>query len=217
MKALTLDAHWIPRADYSATSLELKSQIAVRASGCWKDPMLELSEKPDPQIEADEVLVQVKACGVCGSDTHCCEMDDRGYVLYSGALRAPVILGHEFSGRVVETGKNVSSLKVGDAVAVESMRWCGNCESCRMGHFNQCSELEMAGFTVPGAFAEYISVQAKYCWKLDTLRSVFQEESELYEIGALIEPLGCAYNGLFVAGGGFRPGAHIVVYGAGPI
>jgi threonine dehydrogenase-like Zn-dependent dehydrogenase len=217
MRALTLNATWEPRFAYKVTPTELETRKAINANTIWKDPKLEFSEKPIPRVEEDEVLIKVKACGVCGSDTHCYEKDEQGYILFSGLLRLPVILGHEFSGEVIEVGKKVSTLKVGDAVAMESIMWCGICTSCRTGNLNQCQRLEMVGFSAPGAFAEYIAVKEKYCWKLDALRNIFHSDDEVYDIGALIEPIGCAYNGMFISENGFKPGAYVAVYGAGPI
>jgi scyllo-inosose 3-dehydrogenase len=217
MRALTLDAEWAPREDYRVTPEEIETRRAISAKTVWKNPELEISEKPIPAIEEDEVLIKVKACGVCGSDTHCYEKDEQGYVLFSGPLKAPVIIGHEFSGEVVRAGKKVSVLKIGDVVAAESIMWCGECTACRRGNLNQCERLKMVGLSSPGAFAEYIAVKEKYCWKLDTLRDIYHGDDEVYEVGALIEPIGCAYNGMFAAAGGFKPGAYVAVYGAGPI
>ncbi len=217
MRALILNATWDPRFTYKVTPTELETRKAINANNIWKDPELELTEKPIPLVEEDEVLIKVKACGVCGSDTHCYEKDDEGYILFSGSLRPPVILGHEFSGEVIKVGKKVSTLKVGDAVATESIMWCGICTACRTGNLNQCQRLEMVGFSSPGAFAEYVAMKEKYCWKLDALRNIFHSDDEVYEVGALIEPIGCAYNGMFVSADGFKPGAYVVVYGAGPI
>jgi threonine dehydrogenase-like Zn-dependent dehydrogenase len=217
MRALTLSAVWEPRSTYKVTPAELETRKAINANTIWKNPKLKLSEKPIPAVEEDEVLIKVKACGVCGSDTHCYEKDEESYVLFSGPLRAPVILGHEFSGEVVKAGKKAVTLKAGDAVAAESIMWCGVCTACRTGNLNQCQRLKMTGLSSPGAFSEYIAVKEKYCWKLDSLRDIYRSDDEVYEVGALIEPIGCAYNGMFVSAGGFRPGAYVVVYGAGPI
>lgn len=217
MRALILDAVWEPRPGYQLSPQEAETRKSIRANAVWKSPSLKLTDSPIPRIDNDEVLIRVRACGVCGSDTHCYETDSAGYVLFSGSAKLPVTLGHEYSGEVVEVGKNVGSLKVGDAVTAESMVWCGLCVSCRAGNPNQCRRLEMVGFSVPGAFAEYIAVQEKYCWSLNPLKEAFPSGDDAYEMGALIEPIGCAYNGIFISGGGFRPGAYVAVHGAGPI
>ncbi len=130
--------------------------------------------------------------------------------------KLPCILGHEFSGVIEKIGRKVTTLKLGDKVAVESIMWCGICQPCRSGALNQCKNIELMGLSTEGAFAEYVAVNEKYCWKINDLENVYTDD-EVFEIGALIEPVGCVYNGIFIAGGGFKPGAIVVVYGAGPI
>lgn len=216
MKALLISGTWDPKPTHNVTPFERRTGKAESASNVWRHPTVEVIDTLLPQIKADEVLIKLKACGVCGSDTHCYETDANGYVIFSGPAKFPCTLGHEYAGEIVEVGKDVTTLKVGDAVAPEGMLWCGNCHSCRSGNPNQCINLEMVGFSAPGAFAHYIATKEKYCWKLDALRENHSED-ELYRLAALIEPIGCAYNGMFVAAGGLRPGAYVSIYGAGPI
>ena len=216
MKALVVDAMWAPRKDYSVTEEENINSRALCGSQVWKDPRFEIKEVPTPDIDDDEVLIRVKACGICGSDIHLFETDKEGYIIFSGLVKLPCILGHEFSGIVEKVGKRVASLKRGDAVAVESILWCGICTSCRGGSLNQCKNVELAGLSSNGALAEFIGVKEKYCWNLNTLREVY-EEQKVFEAGALIEPAGCAYNGMFVNEGGLMPGETFVVYGVGSI
>ncbi|MBF0559431.1 MAG: zinc-binding dehydrogenase [Nitrospirae bacterium] len=113
-------------------------------------------------------------------------------------------------------GKHVTDFGKGDIITGESILWCGKCLPCRHGMLNQCENIELMGLTSDGAFAEYMAVKAKYCWNLTDLLEKF-ETDKVYNLGTLIEPVGCAYNGIFVSGGGFLPGASAVVYGAGPI
>jgi threonine dehydrogenase-like Zn-dependent dehydrogenase len=159
----------------------------------------------------------VQACGVCGSDMHFYETDEDSYILYPGLTKFPTILGHEFSGKVVETGKEVTLLEVGDMVTVEEMIWCGRCIPCRNGYPNHCTNLEEIGFTIPGAFANYIAVDEKFCWKIDAIAERFGDEERAYEVGALSEPTCVSYNAMFERAGGFRPGHYVSVFGAGPI
>lgn len=216
MKALQLTGEWKPRPGHKVTAFEQSSGKAESASNIWHNPKMSMIETPVPQIKPDEVLIKIKACGVCGSDTHCYETDSQGYVIFSGPAKFPCVVGHEYAGEVVEVGSEVTTLKVGDAVAPEGMLWCGKCISCRAGNPNQCLNLEMVGFSAPGAFAEYIATREKYCWKLNDLRENFSD-AEVYEIAALVEPIGCAYNGMFIAAGGMKPGSYVAIYGAGPI
>ncbi|MFH0814144.1 MAG: scyllo-inosose 3-dehydrogenase [Pseudomonadota bacterium] len=216
MKALFVNAEWKPKAGYRLTEAERIKRKAFTGNQVWRNPHFEFKEVPTPDLEDDEVLIKVKACGICGSDTHLYETDAEGYIIFSGVVKLPCIVGHEFSGIVEKKGGKVSRLNIGDAVASESILWCGLCTPCRRGDLNQCQQIELLGLSSYGALAEFIAIKEKYCWKLNGLRQVTRGD-ELFEIGALIEPVGCAYNGLFVGGGGFNPGDTLVVYGAGPI
>lgn len=216
MKAFVADADWEPRRDYRITEDETKVRHAVVGSQVWRNPRLELRDVPVPGVRNDEVLIRVAACGICGSDTHTYETDGDGYILFSGPTKLPCVLGHEFSGDVVEVGKDVVGFDAGDIVTSESIMWCGKCLSCRSGIPNQCENVELMGLTSNGAFAEYIAVRAGYCWKLNSLEHRFARK-EMYRLGSLIEPIGCAYNGIYISGGGHLPGATAVIYGAGPI
>jgi len=217
MRALVLEATWDPRPRYEVGESERASGKATVASEVWRHPRLEVRTVPDPTPAADEVVVEVRACGVCGSDTHCYETDPDGYILFSGPTRLPCVLGHEYAGRVVAVGRDVRSLSVGDLVTAEGMLWCGLCDACRAGHPNQCRRLEMVGFSAPGAFADYIATRERYCWPIGELAELFGDEDTACEVASLIEPAGCSYNGMFVSAGGFKPGAYCVIYGAGPI
>jgi len=217
MKALVLEADWNPRAGYTLSEFERRTGKAITGSSVWRHPKLQVQEVDQPRPGPTEVLIRVQACGVCGSDMHFYETDREGYILYPGLTKFPTILGHEFSGQIVEVGSQVEDLQVGDRVTAEEMIWCGHCRSCRDGFPNHCLNLEELGFTIPGAFAEYIAVGAKYCWKIDALAEHYGDEEAAYEAGATVEPTSVSYNGIFERGGGFRPGAYVVVYGTGPI
>lgn len=162
------------------------------------------------------MLVRVKSCGICGSDTHLYETDKDGYIIFSGQTKLPCVLGHEFAGVVEKIGRKVTTLKTGDKVAVESIMWCGTCQPCKNGAPNQCMNVELMGLSADGAFAEYAAISERYCWRINELEKIYSGD-DIFDIGALIEPIGCAYNGIFIAGGGFNPGAAVAVYGAGPI
>ena len=217
MKGLVLDAKWDPKPDYAVSEWEKQTGKAISGNNVWRNPKLEVREWPDPQPTANEVLIKVKACGVCGSDMHFYETDDDGYILYPGLTRFPSILGHELSGEVVEVGKDVTTLKVGDMVTAEEMIWCGRCIPCRNGYPNQCTNLEEIGFTIAGAFANFIALDEKFCWKIDGIAERCGDVNRAYEVGALTEPTCVAYNAMFSRAGGFKPGHLVSVFGAGPI
>ncbi len=216
MKGLVLDAKWDPRPDYKVSDWEIETRKAIAGSNVWRYPKLEVRDWPDPKVGPHDVLLEVQACGVCGSDMHFYETDEDGYILYPGLTRFPTILGHEFSGKVVEVGPEVTNLKVGDYVTVEEMIWCGRCTPCRNGYPNHCENLEEIGFTIPGAFAQYIAVDEKFCWKVDGILERFGEEKGV-EVAALTEPTSVSYNAIFERGGGIRPGHFVSVFGTGPI
>ena len=217
MKGLVLDAKWDLRPGYALSEWETKTGKAITGSNIWRNPRLAVQDWPDPEIGPREVLIQVKACGVCGSDMHFYETDDDGYILYPGLTKFPTILGHEFSGQVVEVGKEVTTLRKGDMVTAEEMIWCGRCIPCRNGYPNQCTNLEEIGFTIPGAFADFIALDEKFCWKIDAVAEQLGDEEQAYEAGALTEPTCVSYNAIFSRAGGFRPGHYVSVFGAGPI
>jgi threonine dehydrogenase-like Zn-dependent dehydrogenase len=217
MKALVLEAKWDPKPGYVVSEFEKQTGKAVTGNSIYKAPSLSLKEVPVPKIGPKDVLLKVKACGVCGSDIHMYETDAQGYVMYPGLMKLPCATGHEFSGVVQEVGQEVRDLKVGDMVTAEEMIWCGECKPCRNGYPNQCTNLEEIGFTIDGAFAEYIAIGSKFCWRLDTLLARYPDQDTVYELGATVEPTCVAYNAVFIRGGGFKPGAYAVVYGGGCI
>jgi len=217
MKALRLYASKEPRLGYKFTDMELKTGKVIEGSKVWRYPKLRVEDVEKPKIGPRDLLIRVKACGICGSDIHFYETDEDGYMLYPGLTKFPCTIGHEFSGVVEEIGSEVKDFKVGDPVTSEEMLWCGECIPCRNGLPNHCVNLEELGFTIDGAMAEYVKVEAKYCWKIDSLFDVYKSEEEAYEAGALVEPTSVAYNAIFIRAEGFKPGAYVVVYGAGPI
>jgi len=216
MKALVVDAQWQPKIDYPLTDDEKTHRRAIMGSQVWRNPRFDIKDVPVPDIKEDDVLIRVMACGICGSDTHVYETDEEGYIIFSGLTKLPCILGHEFAGVVEKTGRQITHLKKDDLVVVESVMWCGMCQPCRSGAPNQCQHIELMGLSADGAFAEYVAVKGRHCWKINDLTESHKGQ-DIFDIGVLIEPVGCAYNGMFIAGGGFNPGAVVAVYGAGPI
>jgi threonine dehydrogenase-like Zn-dependent dehydrogenase len=217
MKGVQFTAEWAPRSNYAVSEFERRTGKAVTGASVWRHPKVQLAEVKEPALGAKDVRIRPKACGVCGSDVHFYETDKEGYILYPGLTKFPVVIGHEFSGEVVEVGKQVHDLRPGDLVTVEEMIWCGECIPCRNGWPNQCQHLEEIGFTIDGAMAEQLVVGAKYCWPITALAEVYGSTEAASEAGALCEPTSVAYNGMFVRAGGFKPGGVVAVYGTGPI
>lgn len=187
------------------------------ANGRWGEPILQVEERPIPQPGPQELLVKVLACGICGTDVHCTRVCDQGALLYNGPVRLPVILGHEFAGEVTAIGGEVCHFKGGELVAGESLFGCGVCRYCRGDAPNQCPQLQMLGLNRDGAFAEYVTIPERHAWNIGRLAAVFSSKQQAADAASIIEPLGCAYNALFVNGGGAMPGENAIVYGCGPI
>lgn len=217
MKGLMLTADWDPRTDYRLSPFEQNTGKAISGANVWRHPKMSVETMDDPEPGPDDVIIRVNYCGVCGSDVHFYETDDSGYMLYPGLTKFPSILGHEFSGMVEEVGKNVTDLQPGALVTCEEMIWCGHCIPCRNGFPNHCINLEEIGFTINGAFANYIAVGAKYCWPIDGIVERYGAREKAMQAAAFCEPTSVAYNALFIRSGGFKPGAVVVVFGAGPI
>ncbi len=216
MKAFTVEAEWAPKPGYEISTEEKSLRRAKCGSQVWRHPRFSIKDVPVPEIGDHDLLVKVRRCGICGSDSHLYETDQDGYIIFSGPVKMPCIIGHEYSGVVEQVGRHVGNFHVGDLVAAESIVWCGKCTACRSGAVNQCANVELTGITVDGAFAEYIRVNVLQCWQINSMTARYTED-QVFNLGALIEPLGCAYNGMFVSAGGFMPGSTVVVHGVGPI
>jgi threonine dehydrogenase-like Zn-dependent dehydrogenase len=222
MKTLTLSAEWTPKSGFQPGRLHIEGKLTDQGSAVWRNPQAQVIDKPEPPIADDEVLIRVRACGICGSDVHMAQPDAERYIVYPGLTAFPVVLGHEFSGEIVEAGKKAYNKRTGEvfqpgeAVTAEEMVWCGFCRACVDGYPNHCERLEELGFTIDGALAEYIRVPSRLVWSLEGLRERYPEQ-EAFLLGSLAEPASVSYNGLFIRGGGILPGDKAVVFGGGPI
>ncbi|HYK91210.1 MAG TPA: alcohol dehydrogenase catalytic domain-containing protein, partial [Acidobacteriota bacterium] len=175
-----------------------------------------------PECSPEEVLIEVNACGICGSDVHMLQTDQNGYIFYPGLTAFPTTLGHEFCGRIVEAGKQAFNKRTnkpyenGEAVCAEEMIWCAQCKPCCDGIPNHCERLQEIGFSIDGAYARYIRMNARYLWSLEGLRAVYGEE-KMWLLGSLVEPASVAFNAVIERGGGIRAGENVVILGGGPI
>ncbi|MDN5761028.1 MAG: NAD(P)-dependent alcohol dehydrogenase [Microlunatus sp.] len=157
-----------------------------------------------PSVASDEVLVRVAAVGVCGSDTHYFRHGRIGDFV----VEAPLILGHEVSGRIVAVGSDVSPARIGERVAVEPQKNCRRCRECRAGRYNLCRRMEFyATPPIDGAFAQYCVIRTEFA---HTLPDPISDEA-----AALLEPLSVAITTMRKAG--VAPGSSILIAGAGPI
>ncbi|MFH1252290.1 MAG: zinc-dependent alcohol dehydrogenase family protein [bacterium] len=148
---------------------------------------------------ADEVLVKVSACGVCGTDIK--------IVAGKSAATPPVILGHEYCGTIEKAGNQVKNVSVGNFVSVDPNIYCGECRFCRTGKINLCENLMALGVDIDGGFAEYCLVPAKQCYQLPTSMNPIH--------AVLMEPLSCAVYGFQKAG--IQSGNSVVIVGGGMI
>jgi L-iditol 2-dehydrogenase len=166
---------------------------------------LDITDLPAPVPGAEEILVRVAACGICGSDVH-------GYDGTSGRRIPPIVMGHEAAGVVAAAGPGVSNFKPGDRVTFDSTVYCGECEFCRKGEINLCNNRQVIGVSCgdyrrAGAFAEYVVVPQRIVYHLpDALE--FQE-------AAMLEAVSVALHGVRVSE--MKGGETVLVIGAGMI
>jgi L-iditol 2-dehydrogenase len=167
------------------------------------DGNMELRDTEVPKPGPGQVLVEVKAAGICGSVLHIYHWD------IAFAMRPPMIVGHEFSGVIVENGPGVDGWKPGDRVTAEpSAIICGECRYCRTGAYNLCANRRVMGYWVNGVFAEYVVVGAHRLHRLPD-RTSFEE-------GALTEPLACCVHAVHELTG-VEVGDFVAVTGPGAI
>jgi threonine dehydrogenase-like Zn-dependent dehydrogenase len=178
----------------------------MRAAVFYDVEDIRVEDVPEPTIAEDEVLVEVAACGFCGSDV---EYYYGKSPVGTATGKGPLVLGHEFSGRVVGLGKLAGGygLAEGDRVAVCPIQSCGACDSCRGGRPQFCVNLSVLGVTTDGGFAQFAKTKAAHAYKLpDTLTDAQ---------GAFVEMLAAAVNAVRKAE--VEPDDFAVVYGPGPV
>ena len=151
---LVIDENYYPFVSLAWSNLSVKALI-LKSYNC-----LEYEEVPDPQVAPDEVLLRVKACGICGSDVH-------GIGGSTGRRIPPIIMGHEAAGVIAYVGAAAPEWKVGDRVTFDITLHCGACYFCRRGMFNLCKKRRIIGVSTPefrlqGAFAEYAEADRQH-------------------------------------------------------
>lgn len=165
--------------------------------------MVELREVPEPEIGEWDVLLEVKAAGVCGSDI------EMWHHRVGFAVNVPIIQGHEFCGIIRDAGSGVKEFKAGDRVVSETAAYiCGSCSFCRKGEYNLCPDRKGYGAGVDGCFTRYVRVPERVLHKIP--------ENVSFDYAALTEPASVAYNAVFVKSR-IKPGEPVVVIGPGPI
>ena len=165
-------------------------------------PGLDLVELPVPEIRPDEVLVEVKRAGICGTDLHIYKWDEWA----ESRIHPPVVLGHEFVGVVSEVGALVESVSVGDVVSAEGHITCGVCEHCRAGEAHVCRDTTIIGIDRDGGFADYVAVPAT--------NVISVPKGIPLDHAAVFDPLGNAFHTVLTAD---IPGRTVAILGCGPI
>lgn len=165
-----------------------------------------LEDIPEPELEPTDVLVEVDAVGICGSDV---EYYYGRSPVGTATGKGPLVLGHEFAGRVVELGSAVpaGALEIGDRVAVNPIQSCNRCNSCRSGRPQFCANLSVLGVTTNGGFAERTRTNVAHAYKLPD--SISDDQ------GAFVEMLAAGVNAIDKAD--IRPGNVVLISGPGPV
>lgn len=170
----------------------------MRVAMYYNNRDVRLEKLPTPKIGSGEILVKVLASGICGSDV----------MEWYRIKKAPLVLGHEIAGEIVEIGDGVNRYKIGDRVFVSHHIPCNTCRYCLKGYHTVCDTLHTTNFD-PGGFAEYIRVP-----RLNVDRGVFVLPDEIsFEEGTFIEPLGCVVRGQRIAR--LKPGQSVLILGSG--
>jgi threonine 3-dehydrogenase len=176
---------------------KMKAALKVEAA-----PGATLALVDIPQIGPRDVLVEVKAASICGTDVHIYEWD----AWAQSRMKPPRIFGHEFAGEVVEVGREVTTLVPGDFVAAETHITCGHCYQCQTGQAHVCQNVQILGIDRDGAFAQYIAIPESVAWKTG-------KEIE-HSVASIQEPFGNAVHATFA---GEIADMTVAVYGCGPI
>src|SRR5690606_18889671 len=166
------------------------------------EPGLHLVDVPEPEYGPGDVLIKVAATGICGTDLHIASWDPWA----QSRVSAPLIVGHEFSGRVVAVGSGVTDVAVGDFVSGEGHLVCGRCRNCRAGRRHLCINTRGIGVQVDGAFAQFISIPSQNVW-------VHPHEIG-FDVAAIFDPFG---NAVHTALTFPMLGEDVLITGAGPI
>jgi threonine 3-dehydrogenase len=175
----------------------MKALVKSKAEvGLW------LEEVPVPEFGINDVLIEVLRTGICGTDVHIFNWD----AWAQKTIPVPLVVGHEFVGRIVDIGSNVKDFQVGDMVSGEGHVVCGRCRNCLAGRRHLCKETVGVGVNRPGAFAEYLSLPMTNVWHLDP--SISQD------IASIFDPLG---NAVHTALSFPVLGEDVLITGAGPI
>lgn len=171
----------------------------MKAAVLYANEDIRCVEVETPHISDDEVLIKVKMTGICGSDIP--------RVLHNGAHFYPIVLGHEFSGEIVEIGKNVEGFEIGDKAAGVPLIPCMKCADCQKGNYSLCKNYTFVGSRIQGSLAEYVKLPARNVVKFD--------KSISHEQGVFFEPATVALHGVKCAD--YKGGKDVAILGGGTV
>ena len=174
----------------------------MKASRFLGNKTFAVADLPTPHAGPGQLVLRNQVCGVCGTDVHIYHGEPG-----SADVNPPVVLGHEYSGEVVEVGEGVTGFAVGDHVTVDPNIYCGHCAYCQNGKKQLCPSMEAIGVTRDGGFAQYSRIPASQAFKL--------EPTVPWEAAAMAEPLACCLHGIDLAG--IQVGDKVCVVGGGAI
>jgi len=177
------------------------SDNTMKAAVFLGEGNIAVQEVDRPLVGADDVLIKVMACGICGTDVHIFHGSEGAAV-----TTPPTILGHEFAGIVDAIGVNVTSVACGDRVSVDPNNTCGMCEPCKSGKAHFCENMIGYGTTADGGFAEYCVVHHKQVYPIGDMS---------FEAGAMAEPVACCLHGIDLCA--MSPGGTVLIIGGGTI
>lgn len=177
----------------------------MKAAVYYGPGKIKVEERPKPALKEDEVLIQVKACAICGTDV-------RIYTYGQTNVKPPHVVGHEITGIISETGRKVTGYKRGERVTLVTCVGCGKCEFCLAGRVNLCPQMKAIGYYYSGGFAQWMIVPAEAVYQGNIL---LLPDNLSFEEGTLAEPLSCCINGQEYLD--IKAGDTVTIIGAGPI
>jgi 2-desacetyl-2-hydroxyethyl bacteriochlorophyllide A dehydrogenase len=175
--------------------------MRMKAGILYNAKDIRFGEAPAPTIGPDEVLLESKAAGICGTDLHIYRGE------FEGRVRYPAIQGHEFGGVILEVGTQVQDFKVGDRVVVDPVISCHSCPACLTGHLNACRTLTLLGIDLAGGYGQYVTAPANHLFPLpDSIPMTHAPMVEMYALGHHI-----------LQRGRVQPGETVAILGAGKL
>ena len=180
----------------------------------YKNPSVFIEQRNLDPLKTKDIRVEILYAGICGTDTHLLQTDNLGFSLSSAPVDIPLngrVIGHEGTGKVVKVGAEVTSLKVGDIVGLQSIMTCFNCEPCRRGQFNQCANAKLIGMQIDGLFSEFADFPESAAYNLNKLH----KNEDGLKAAACLEPAGVSW--LACDQTSISSGDKILIFGGGPI